>query len=89
MLPPTDPLSGLNLEQYANDTNLNVTSALLAAKYAVQSFDALPESNLKTFVHTGNKLPRMPSPGVLTFGMHKSAMAHCVWDLSVAYREKG
>ena len=82
------PLSGFDLKQFQYDTNLNVTTAITAAQYAIEGFDALPQSPLKTFIYTGNKLPRMPSPQVLTFGMHKSAVAHMIWDLSHAYQQK-
>ncbi len=89
VLPPDDPLSALSLSQYQHDHNVNVTSAILACQHAVEGFARLPPSPHKTFIHTGNKLKAMPLPPVLMFGMHKAAMAHAIWDCTVAYKDEG
>ena len=88
LCPPDNPLAGFGLNQFKYDTDVNVTTAIAAAQHAIEGFDALPQSHLKTLIYTGNKLPRIPSPQVLTFGMHKSAVAHMIWDLSHAYHQK-
>src|ERR1700761_3853295 len=76
LLPPNDPMKDFSLAQFQQDHNTNVVSAILACHYAIIGFAKMPPSPLKTFFHTGNKLKVMPSPQVLTFGMHKAAMAH-------------
>lgn len=96
VLPPTDPIgSSFSLNQYNADTATNVTSALLAAHHTILNWQSSMSNNdentsqsppaNKTFIYNGNKLPRMSSPPVLTFGMHKTAMLHCMRDLSMAY----
>ena len=89
VLPPDDPLSEFSLAQYQHDHNVNVASAILSTQHAVSGFATLPPSPYKTFIHTGNKLHAMPAPPVLMFGMHKAAMAHAVWDCTVAYGDRG
>ena len=68
---------------------VNVTSALLAAKFAVAGFKELPASTLKTFIYTGNKLNAMSIPEVMCFGMGKAAIAHMIWDASIVYEKQG
>ncbi|OQU93780.1 hypothetical protein CLAIMM_00252 [Cladophialophora immunda] len=86
---PNDPMSTFSLPQYQHDHNINVAGALIACLFAVKGFARLPPSTLKTLFYTGNKLHVMSSPQALTFGMDKAAMAHCIWDCVVAYREAG
>lgn len=40
-------------------------------------------------LHTGNMLNRASKPDVVVFGMCKSAAAHMIWGLSVAYEPQG
>ena len=89
LLNEKDPFDSFSLEQFIHDTNINATSAVVAVHHAIQGFKELPFSGLKTFIYTGNKLNVMPSPKAMYFGMGKTAMAHLIWDCSVAYREQG
>ena len=73
--------------------NVNVTSALIASKCAVEGFDTLPSepASPKVFIFTGNKLNVMPLPQVLVFGMGKTAVAHMTENLHGVkeYKDKG
>ncbi|KAK0645058.1 hypothetical protein DIS24_g8249 [Lasiodiplodia hormozganensis] len=89
VLPENDPLQDFSLESFNKDMNVNVTSAALAAHHAVLGFKELPADTTKVFFFTGNKLPVLSIPQVLSFGMGKSAAAHMIWDLSNVYRSRG
>lgn len=95
-LPPTDPLgSSFSIDQFNHDNSTNVTSALLAIHHTILGWQSMPDNNdttsstMKTFIYIGNKLPRATLPYVLTYGMHKTAMWHCMRNLSVAYGGRG
>jgi len=89
LLSPKDPVTDITLAQYQKDHNTNVVSALVALQHTLKGFAKLPPSTLKTFFYTGNKLKARPLPPVLTFGMDKAAMAHAIWDCTIAYTESG
>ena len=80
-----DPLSEWTPDSYEVDMATNVTSAVMAAKSAIEGFKALPPSAHKTFIYTGNKLVSHPLPAVMQFGMGKTAAAHMVWHCSTVY----
>lgn len=84
-----DPLSNVQLEDFNKDISVNTTSVLIAAKSAVEGFKTLPTHTKKTFIFTGNALPVMALPGILTFGMGKAAGAHLIMSAASAYKDKG
>lgn len=62
--------------------SVNTTSVLLALQHAVAGFRTLPASaTIKTFIFTGNVLNLVTVPGVLTFGITKSATAYAIRSL--------
>lgn len=69
--------------------NINMGSAVIAARQTVEGWKEMPPSPYKTFIYTGNKLPVMARPFCPIFGMSRAAAAHLMWDLSVAYQERG
>ncbi|KAH8593675.1 hypothetical protein B0O99DRAFT_574935 [Bisporella sp. PMI_857] len=77
------PISGLE-----NDLAVNVTSFYAAAQEAVAGFDELPKETNKVFIFTGNKLNVQAFPVFLSFGAAKSASAHLINSLSIAYKQK-
>lgn len=77
------------MNDFNREMSINVTSAILAAHLAVRGFKELPPLTRKTFFYTGNKLPVMPSPQALYFGMGKVGISHMIWDCSIGYRESG
>ncbi|KAI9693750.1 MAG: hypothetical protein M1822_003021 [Bathelium mastoideum] len=88
-LDENDPLASLETTQVVHDMAVNAISPLIAAKCAVAGFTELPDSVLKTFIFTGNKLIVMPWPLVLTFGMGKTATAYAVATMVKAYGARG
>jgi hypothetical protein len=77
------------VEDFENSLKVNTVSTFAAAKCAVEGFDKLPESTLKSFVYTGNILNSSPMPMLLTLGVGKSASAHIIESGASAYTEKG
>ena len=84
-----DPFKALSIPDVQGDFAVNAISPLFAAKSAVEGFNELPASTLKTFIFIGNKLNVMAWPHVVTFGMGKNASAYAMWCASIAYGEKG
>ncbi|KAI2625673.1 NAD(P)-binding protein [Hypoxylon sp. NC1633] len=76
-----------------NSLNINVVSAYAAAHEAVKGFEKLGVSGLGpgggTFIFTGNILNVSTIPGLMLFGMNKSASAHMIKHLALAvYHDK-
>ena len=67
---------------------VNTTSAFLAAREALTSFETLPKEIPKTFIYTGNILNEGPIVGFLTLGMGKIASAHMVELGDTLYRDQ-
>jgi len=87
--PPADPLD-VELDSYTRDMNINATSVFVAAREAVRAFDQLgPGGEGLTFIFTGNKLNIMDIPGMLVFGVGKTAAARIMQGASHGYKEKG
>ncbi|KAK6379049.1 hypothetical protein LTS17_006752 [Exophiala oligosperma] len=81
---PEDPLSlsSFKIQDYNSSMSVNTTSVLLALQRAVAGFRTLPASaTIKTFIFTGNVLNLVTVPGVLTFGITKSATAYAIRSL--------
>ncbi|KAI9699582.1 MAG: hypothetical protein M1820_007081 [Bogoriella megaspora] len=92
VLSDTDPLSSIDpsrIEELNAEFSINITSALISAKCAVTGWNERPDSRLKTFLYSGNKLPVLPLPGVLTFGIGKSSVFYMIATLDAAYGTKG
>jgi hypothetical protein len=87
--PPGDHPFSVNLADFETALKINTTSTYAAAKYAVDGFDKLPESTLKSFIYTGNMLNVSPMPMLLTLGVGKAASAHIVESGASAYASKG
>lgn len=64
-------------------------STYAAAKCAVEGFDKLPKSTLKSFLYTGNILNTTTMPMFLALGAGKSASSHIIQSGASAYAEKG
>ncbi|KAF2670127.1 putative short-chain dehydrogenase [Microthyrium microscopicum] len=83
----SDPLQ-IPLDVAAKEININVLSALAAAKEAVVSFESL-KSGSKSFIYTGNILNQKVILPLLSNGMGKSAAAHLMHASSDAYKDRG
>ena len=68
---------------------VNTSSALVAARRAVQGFQQLPAEVPKTFIYTGNFLNKEVMPFLMSAGMGKSASAHLMAVASKVYAPKG
>ena len=73
---------------FVKDMEVNTTSAFIALKEALASFETLPKEAPKTFIYTGNILNEGPLAGVLTLGMGKCAAAHMVELADARYRDQ-
>lgn len=85
VFPPNDaadPLGSFDLASYHNALAVNSTSVLLAAQHAVRGFRSLGPDHSKTFILTGNILNKKTIPGMLPFGLTKSAGAYVIWNLA-------
>lgn len=83
----THPFS-ISVKDFEVSLNVNTVSAYAAAKHAVDGFDKLPKSTLKSFIFTGNILNISPIPRLLALGVGKSASAHVIESAARAYAEK-
>ncbi|KAK8039104.1 hypothetical protein PG993_007515 [Apiospora rasikravindrae] len=83
---PEDPF-GLGLDQVQETMTVNAISVYAAAREAVKGFEKTGPGI--TFIMTGNKLNTVALPGVLCFGMDKSAAAHMIQNASNSYKKKG
>lgn len=79
----------LSLKDAIHDMNINTFSALVAAKEAVKSFQALPKDASRTFIFTGNITNIQPIPALLSQGMGKSATAHMIQTAASVYADRG
>lgn len=81
----------ISVADFEQDDAVNVSSALAAAKQAVQGFEKLPSSVAKSFIYTGNFLnnPDNAMPVMISAGMGKSAAAHMVAVAAKVYSPKG
>jgi NAD(P)-dependent dehydrogenase (short-subunit alcohol dehydrogenase family) len=86
---PEDPLSSVSIEDFNHEMAVNATTPFFAAQEAVKGFRQLTDTASRTFIFTGNKLNVSARPGVLVFGMGKSAAAHLVRAASIAYEQQG
>ena len=80
------------LEQFSAfqaDNNVNLVSAYGAAHFAIKSFQQLPQSSLKTFIYTGNKLPFMIVQPLLSQGVGKAGAAHLIHYLAEQHKHEG
>jgi hypothetical protein len=84
----THPLE-IPLDDAVTDLNINTLSALVAAKEAVVSFQALSGSAARVFIYTGNILNLEPIPPLLSAGMGKSASAHLIATSAKVYKDRG
>ncbi|KAK8086890.1 hypothetical protein PG994_001864, partial [Apiospora phragmitis] len=83
---PEEPF-GLDLDQAQELMTVNAISTYAAAHEAVKGFEKTGPGS--TFIMTGNKLKTVALPGVLCFGMGKSAAAHMIQNASNSYKNKG
>ncbi|KAF2163549.1 hypothetical protein M409DRAFT_26162 [Zasmidium cellare ATCC 36951] len=72
---PEDSLD-VTTEDFAHDLAVNTTSAFVAAREALASFQKL--DGPRTFIFTGNMLNEGPYPSLMTLGVGKAASAHFV-----------
>ncbi|KAI1505801.1 putative short chain type dehydrogenase [Biscogniauxia marginata] len=76
------------LDQFQDLLNVNVTSVYITAREAVKGFEKLGAEGLGpqggTFIFTGNLLNGTAVPGLLSFGIGKSASAHLIQHLALA-----
>ena len=86
-----DPLGSFDLASYHSALNVNATSVIYAAQQAVKGFKSLGAEHSKTFILTGNFLNKNVLPGMLPFGLTKSAGAYVIWNLAEtkAYEKDG
>lgn len=63
-------------EAFENSLAVNTTSAFVAAREALASFQKI--DGPKTYIFTGNMLNEGPYPSMLTLGVGKAASAHFV-----------
>ncbi|KAM3416237.1 hypothetical protein BST61_g7843 [Cercospora zeina] len=86
----SDPLPHISLSDFTTDLAINTTSAFMAAREALTSFNTHPYSTRKTFLYTGNVLNEQnPIPGFLTNGVGKSATAYLIAEADEIYKKKG
>ncbi|KAI9735739.1 MAG: hypothetical protein M1818_006347 [Claussenomyces sp. TS43310] len=78
----------ISVKDFEASLNVNAVSVYAAAKHAVDGFDKLPKSMLKSFIFTGNILNTSPIPRLWTIGAGKSASAHVIESAARAYAEK-
>ncbi|KAI1205173.1 NAD(P)-binding protein [Annulohypoxylon truncatum] len=87
MTPPDSPFEK-GLEDFQAGMNVNTTTPFMVAREAVKGFEKLGPSQLGpaggTFIFTGNMLNVAVMPGMLTFGMQKSATANMIKHLAEA-----
>lgn len=83
----------LSVEDYNADNQVNVSSALVAARRAVQSFEKLPASVPKTFIYTGNCTNNTSYnfvlPNFISASTGKGAAAIMMASGAKAYKPKG
>ncbi|KAK5057496.1 hypothetical protein LTR84_011496 [Exophiala bonariae] len=87
-----DPLGSFDLASYRSALDVNATSVIYAAQQAVAGFKTLDgPDHSRTFILTGNFLNRRVLPGMLPFGLTKSAGAYVIWNLAEtkAYEKDG
>lgn len=88
----TDPFE-LSVEDYNADNAINVSSAIVAARRAVQGFEKLPSSVPKTFIYTGNCTNNVSYnfvlPNFISASTGKSAAAVMMATGAKAYAPKG
>ncbi|KAK8094420.1 short-chain dehydrogenase [Apiospora hydei] len=83
---PEEPF-GLDPDQVQETLAVNALSAYAAAREAVKGFVKTGQGS--TFIMTGNMLNTVALPGILCFGMGKSAAAHMIQNASISYKNKG
>jgi hypothetical protein len=64
-------------------------SAYVAAHLAIKSFAMLSPQSPKTFIYTGNKLPFMIVPPLLSQGAGKAGAAHLIHYLAEEHKDSG
>ena len=67
--------------------NVNANSVFVAARESIAAFSKGNTGG--TFIFTGNKLNVIDIPGMLVFGVGKTAAARIMQSASHAYRGKG
>ena len=84
----TEPAESLDIptEVFEENLTINTTSAFVAAREALASFQKL--SGPKTFLYTGNASIEGPLAGFLTLGLGKNASAHFVRLADSLYRDQ-
>ncbi len=85
---PSSPIEQQAID-LQSDNNINIVSAYLAARLAINSFDQLSSDSPRTFIYTGNKLPFMVVRPLLAGGVGKAGAAHMIHYLSEEYKDKG
>jgi NAD(P)-dependent dehydrogenase (short-subunit alcohol dehydrogenase family) len=78
-----------NLSSVQREININITSALVAAREATKGFDTLPGSAARTFIYTGNITNTEPITPLLSNSIGKAAAANIIHTASIAYADKG
>ncbi|KAJ5153025.1 uncharacterized protein N7482_009503 [Penicillium canariense] len=74
---------------FQSDNNVNIVSAYIAAYFAIRSFALAPSEASKTFIYTGNKLPFLVVPPLLSPGAGKAAAAHLIHYLAEEHKDQG
>ncbi|USW52009.1 Putative short-chain dehydrogenase/reductase SDR, NAD(P)-binding domain superfamily [Septoria linicola] len=84
-----NPLFHPALSDFTTDLTINTTSAFVAAREALTSFQSPSRSSPsipKTFSYTGNLLNEQnPTPGLLTLGVGKNATAYMIAEADAVY----
>ena len=75
------------ISAFQSDNNINIVSAYIASRLAVESFASLPPGSPGTFIYTGNKLPFMVVQPLLSQGVGKAGAAHLIHYLAEEYKE--
>lgn len=75
----------ISVKDFEASLHVNTVSVYAAAKHAVEGFDKLPKSTLKSFIFTGNILNISPIPRLLALGAGKSASAYIIESAARAY----
>ncbi len=85
-----NPASNIDqqIAAFQSDNNINIVSAYIASRLAIESFASLPPgSSPGTFIYTGNKLPFMVVQPLLSQGVGKAGAAHLIHYLAEEYKD--
>lgn len=87
-LPEHGPFS-IDVEQYIQDLQVNLTSAYASLHAAVAGWQHLARDEPKVFIATGNVVPFQPNAVGTTLGSGKAGLAHLIETGQVGYEKEG